>query len=363
MAATLDPEDLILNFDPAAPLTRLRDAGIEAAFAAPETLLPSPIAWPRGTRPVPEPLAPAPGETSTLARFRGYDALVITWTAAEASTLATLLSPGYPLCTWYEYRHGIDRYLPLVTGARAPFNDPDPQMQRYHHSLGLYFPCRIGEIRVLLFKSGLHLDYDGPAVPLRHLIRELAETITPRVLITTGTGGGIGRQVKLGDVFIAGTVRFDCRTQFKAEPWATARYAAADLPQGALRAIAPRLTGVNASRIPSARTRPHIFSGLTETVVTTDFFAFDDSTDHFALQGLGRACDMGDAMVANALQDFPDIKWYSIRNASEPQIQNPTHDIGQAAREAAQIYSKYGALTTAASVIATWAIIRTATGV
>ena len=363
MAATLDPEDLILNFDPAAPLTRLRDAGIEAAFAAPETLLPSPIAWPRGTRPVPEPLAPAPGETSTLARFRGYDALVITWTAAEASTLATLLSPGYPLCTWYEYRHGIDRYLPLVTGARAPFNDPDPQMQRYHHSLGLYFPCRIGEQRVLLFKSGLHLDYDGPAVPLRRLIRELAETVAPKVLITTGTGGGIGKQVKLGDVVIAGTVRFDCRSQFKAEPWAAARYPAAALPQGALRAISPRLTGVNAGRIPGARIRPHVFCGLTETVVTTDFFAFDDSTDHFRLQGLGRVCDMGDAMVADALQDFPGIKWYSIRNASEPQIQNPTHDIGQAAREAAQIYSKYGALTTAASVIATWAIIRTATGV
>lgn len=73
MAATLDPEDLILNFDPAAPSTRFRDAGIEAAFATPESLLPSPIAWPRGTRPLPESLTPAPVETRTLSPFRGYE--------------------------------------------------------------------------------------------------------------------------------------------------------------------------------------------------------------------------------------------------------------------------------------------------
>lgn len=360
MAATLDPEDLILNFDPSAPLRRFRAAGVEAAFILPQAMLPHPIPWPRGTQPIPEPLAPAPAESAALSGFHGYDALVITWTATEASALAALLTPGHPLSTWYEYRHGIGRYLPLVTGERAPFNDADWEMRRYYHSLGLYFPCRIGPARVLLFKSGLHLDYDGPALPLRRLIRELARTVAPKVLITTGTAGGIGKQVKLGDVVIAGAVRFDCRTQFRTRPWARASYRPAQLPEGALKAIAPRLTGVNAVRIPGARLRPHVYCGPSDALVTTDFFAFDDSTDHYGLQGRGRACDMGDAMVANALQDFPDIRWYSIRNASDPQIPNPSHDIAQAARQAAEIYSRYGALTTAASVIATWALIRAA---
>lgn len=362
MAATLDADDLILNFDPLAPLTRFRATGLGAAFASPETMLPSPIPWPRGMQPKPEPLSPAPAESADLSRFRGYDALVITWTAAEAATLARLLTPGYPVSAWYEYRHGISRYLPLVTGRKAPFNDNDREMQRYHHSLGLYFPCRIGAARVLLFKSGLHLDYDGPAVPVRRLIRELARAIAPKILITTGTGGGIGRQVRLGDVVIAGIVRFDCRAQFKAEPWAMASYRPCALPEGALKAITPRLTGVNASRIPGARPRPQIFSGPADAVVTTDLFAFDDSTHHYGLKGLGRVCDMGDAMVANALQDFPKIRWYSIRNASDPQIPDPNGNIAQAAREAADIYAQYGGLTTAASVIATWAVIRSATG-
>jgi hypothetical protein len=92
-------------------------------------------------------------------------------------------------------------------------------------------------------------------------------------------------------------------------------------------------------------------------VVTTDFFAFDDSTDHYKLQGLGRACEMGDAMIGSAMQDCPDVAWYAVRNASDPQIANPSGHIRTAEHEAGQIYTEWGAFTTAASVIATWAIL------
>jgi hypothetical protein len=65
-------------------------------------------------------------------------------------------------------------------------------------------------------------------------------------------------------------------------------------------------------------------------------------------------------MVATALQSVPGIAWYAIRNASDPQIPNPGDNIEQAGQEAGKIYSRYGGLTTAASIIATWAIIHTA---
>jgi hypothetical protein len=68
---------------------------------------------------------------------------------------------------------------------------------------------------------------------------------------------------------------------------------------------------------------------------------------------------MGDAMVANALQNFPSIDFYSIRNASDPQIPNPEHNITKASQQAAQIYAEYGGLTTAASVLASWAVVST----
>jgi nucleoside phosphorylase len=354
----LDVDDIILNFDPAAPHARFRTAGLELLEAA----LPRTVPWPAGTAPAAAPLAIPPAATDDLSRFKGYDAVVVTWTAAEASAMASLFTPGHPTSTWYEYRHNVATYIPLVTGPKAPFRDKQPDMARYYHSIGLYFPCTIGGLRLLLFKSGLHLDYDGPATPVQRLMTEIAEAVSPRMLITTGTGGGIGADVALGDVVIAGTVRFDCKAQFKSQPWATSVYHPSALPTGALAAITPALTQVNASKIPNARPVPQVFADSGDAIVTTDVFAFDDSTDHYKLQGLGRACDMGDAMVANAMQAFPNIAWHAIRNASDPQIPNPGKNIRTAGERAAQIYARYGGLTTAASLIATWAIIQASAG-
>src|SRR4029077_21091325 len=207
-------------------------------------------------------------------------------------------------------------------------NDRAADMARYFHSMGLYMPCTVGGARVLLFKSGLHPAYDGPATPLRKLMIEIAQTVQPKVMITTGTGGAIGADVLLGDVVVAAQTRFDCTTQFKKQPWAQASYRTSALPDAALAAITPDLTRVNASRIPGVRPQPKIWNGDQHaTVVTTELFSFDDSTDHYKLQGLGRACDMGDAMVRNAMQACPGVDWYAIRNASDPQIPNPGGDI------------------------------------
>jgi len=351
-------DDLILNYDPESPQERFRQAGLPAAMKSSTGRLPGPVPWPEGHAPTAAPLPQPPADGDDLSRFRGYDAVVVTWTAAEAAALAALLTPDFLPSLWYEYRHNVADYIPLVTGARAPFNDRAADMVRYFHSLGLYMPCTIGNARVLLFKSGLHPAYDGPATPLLKLMIEIAQTMQPEVIITTGTGGAIGADVLLGDIVVAAQTRFDCTKQFKNQPWAQTSYQTSALPAGALAAITPDLTRVNASRIPNARPEPKIWSGDQQaTVVTTDFFAFDDSTDFYKLQGLGRACDMGDAMVGHAMQSCPGVDWYAVRNASDPQIANPDGDITEANHKAGQIYAEWGAFTTAASAIASWAII------
>ena len=135
-------------------------------------------------------------------------------------------------------------------------------------------------------------------------------------------------------------------------------YKTAALPAGALAAITPDLTRVNASRVPNTRPEPKIWSGDQQaTVVTTDFFAFDDSTDFYKLQSLGRACDMGDAMVGHAMQDCPGVDWYAVRNAPDPRIPNPQGDIEAANHQAGRIYAEWVAFTTAGSGIATRAIV------
>ncbi len=355
--AKFDIDDTILNYDPEKPPTRFRDMGLAAATAAFTERLPRPVPWPHSP-PTAVPLTPAPKETDSLARFAGYDAVVMTWTAAEAAALAALFTPNHLPSTWYEYRHGVADYIPLVTGSKAPFKDSSPDMARYFHSLGLYMPCTVGDKKVLLIKSGLHLDYDGPAIPLRKLVTELAQTINPNVFITTGTGGGIGKTTALGDIVISEVVKFDCTTQFAKETWAKAQYKSSSVPTGALAAITPALLEVNASFLPGKPT-PKVWHSATDAIVTTDFFGFDDSTDHYKLQGQGRVCEMGDAMVAQALQAFPKVKWFAIRNASDPQIANADGNMEEANKSAGDIYTKYGAFTTAGSAIASWAVLST----
>ena len=154
--------------------------GLSPDMLVPGAALPRAVPWPAGAAPTPAPLAKAPATSDDLSRFKGYDAVVVTWTAAEASAMATLFTPGRPLAEWYEYRHKVASYEPLVTGSKAPFNDRSSEMARYYHSLGLYFPCTIRGQRVLLFKSGLHLDYDGPAYPVRKLMAEIAQAVAPK---------------------------------------------------------------------------------------------------------------------------------------------------------------------------------------
>ena len=117
-------DDLILNYDPEAPARRFREAGLAPALKSAAERLPAPVPWPQGHAPAAAPLPQPPAESDDLGRFRGYDAVVVTWTAAEAAALGALFTPGHMPSSWYEYRHNVAEYFPLVTGARAPFNGP-----------------------------------------------------------------------------------------------------------------------------------------------------------------------------------------------------------------------------------------------
>jgi nucleoside phosphorylase len=363
-------EDVRLNYDPEKPADRFLSALSPAAQRSTSERLPQNVPWPGTSKPTPRPLAPAPAESDDLSKFSGYDAIVVTYTSAEAAALAALFTPGHPVSSWYEYRHNIAEYIPIVTGKKAPFNSTDPTDARYYHSLGLYFPCTIGKARVLLLKSGLHMDYDleavAPVIPINKMLTEVVQTVKPKLVITTGTGGGIGADVKLGDVIVAGQALFNCNHFLAGETWAHTPYTTSAVSAKALALMTPALMKVNAAKVAAAtpiagRAEPKIWSGKTAKIVTTDVFAFDTSSNNpFHLHGLGQACDMGDAMVGQVMSQtqFKNISWYAIRNASDPQIPDSGGvTFAEADKEAGTIYRDYGAFTTAASVIASWAII------
>ena len=98
---------------------------------------------------------------------------------------------------------------------------------------------------------------------------------------------------------ISNQVRFHCTGKFKNQPWANASYNASQIPQKAINSISATLTQTNAAKLAGApagnpRENPQFIMG---TIVTTDVFAFDDSTDYYGLQGLGNCCEMDDGIV------------------------------------------------------------------
>lgn len=311
------------------------------------------VPWPTAWHPKPNRMPHAPSSHDPLPKA---DALVVTWTSGEARTMGQLFA-SQPLEDWYEYKSNVNEFIPNVTGSKAPFNDDSSYNKRYYHSLGLYCLVRLGSLSVVVLKSGLHPAYDGPAVPLVALWKQMVAQVQPKIVITTGTGGGIGADIKLGDVVLASHTRFHCTGELKDKPFANSIYPCSPLNETKLKTlITPQILQPNGNLLQTPRVPTMVYPSTPDAnVVTTDTFAFDDSTDHFKLQGLGKCCDMGDACLGLAMSEISSPPaWVSIRNASDPQIPNPNDNMTEAKREAEQIYNSYQEITTAGSVIATW---------
>jgi hypothetical protein len=343
----------IIEYDPDDPKTH---AAWTIPFSVTEEIARKnlePIPWPSGLKPTPKAAATTPDPTRPLPNC---DVLVVTWTAAEARALADILTPGFPSTNWYQYAHLFDTYLPNIRPG-APALDSK--------RLGSFFPTAIGKHRVLCFKSELHMSQDGPKLPVRSLWKQIIEETGARFVITTGTAGAIGRGVKLGDVVLSRRVRFDCQKSFRQDAFSSQSFSSTtSIPTRYLSLAQEKLFRVNAKQLPEGDQTPSLIDNPSklvpdDTVVTTDFFAFDTANNEYELQGLGAAVEMGDAVLglvcANDLNgSAPD--WLAIRNASDPQISAELAPIEQR-KQAAQIYEKFGYWTTVGSAIASWAVI------
>jgi hypothetical protein len=228
--------------------------------------------------------------------------------------------------------------------------------------LGAYWPTTIGGKKVVVFKSDSHMSQDGPKLPNIDVWMQIISEVQPKLVITTGTAGGIGRQFEVGDVVVSPIVRFDCTSKFKNEPFRSAHYSSAALKTKYF-ATAKRLFKANAGQLPKDNSRaPRIVrvapSSLASSVVTTDFFGFDTSDNHYHLQGLGDVSEMGDAvlgLVASRISDRTP-RWVAVRNVSDPQIK-AEGTLKQQAAVAAQIYKGFGRWSSVCSAIVCWALI------
>lgn len=354
-----DPIDHILDritFDPKAQMSA-------SAIHHPSQLRPVP--WPTVDGLSLEPIqvgipAPIPGPLGEV------DAVIVTWTSAEWQALTDVLGP---LAPEFPYANDYDSYLPDLT-SRSPAKDAKclARVRRVN--------CGNGKT-VLLVHSMLHLATDGVNLPLRRLIDQIIdETLCSRI-ITTGTAGGIGPDKMLGDVVLGENCRFDCKKTFATSPFAQTSYPTTGT--GFSEALPPETTmavlAANIDQLASQRTTkpgevvaPGVvmpIQVIAADIITTDFFAFDTSDDHFGLQKYDNfqagVVEMDDAVFGLVMQDravagkYVMPKWSAVRNCSDPQADMTKYATEEdAATAMGLIYRRWGYWTTVPSAIVSW---------
>lgn len=302
------------------------------------------------------------------AELPAADAVLFTWTNAEANAMAAVLTPGVWAAppshwvgpAWYEYTNQWASKFAGRSTARGPASTG--------HYIGKYMPVIVGGKRVLLFKSNFHLARDDLSLPVKDMFKQVLEQTGAKLAITTGTAGAIGDKLQLGDVVVTNTAHFKLDGSFKKAPYNGRTVTGPFTPKAtaSLNLVNSSLVKANAAilkkaSIPPKRARPRIFlpatigeTGEPAVIVTTDKFEYDDAANTFALQNLGAMVEMGDAVLGLACEELAaQVDWLAIRNASDPQM-----PAGATEAQSSDIYARYGYWTSIPSVLASWAVVR-----
>lgn len=345
-----EPEDFereIIDFDSEAPHGQAFMSFSKATGLSRFTDVP----WPAGLAPVPAQSLSA-GSSDPLPRA---DVLVVTWTVDEGHALSRVLTPGKDSRNdWLPYTHGF-----AAISKKMRKGCPALELGR----LGTWWTTTIGATSVVLFKSDSHMSQDGPQLPNVDVWKQIIHEVRPKLVLTTGTAGGIGAEFEVGDVAVSPVVHFDCISRFKAEPFAHDSYDSV-APNPLHFGVAAELFNANAPQLPSTNTRPPTIcvtpiGALAESVVTTDFFGFDTSDNHYQLEGLGHVSEMGDAVLGLVAKELGHAapRWLAVRNVSDPQIKADGLTLAQQGQLAAQIYKGFGRWSSVCSAIVCWALI------
>jgi hypothetical protein len=344
------------------------------------------LQFPAGLAPTPTELDVEPATSDPLPQA---DVLVVTWTVAEVEALADTLTPGFSRRNWYRYdRFFLERYISQIRNGAPALSA---------RRLGSYFPTRIGNKRVLCFKSELHLNQDGIAtgegtatLPVADLFRQLIAEVRPRLVITVGTAGATFDH-ELGDVMITRAAKFRLAREFRNESFNNRSYRSDFVIPTTHLSTGRELMTQHKEQLTEPAfgppTRKYQLNGQVPQIpapkkaspqfridgadfpeflpmLTTDFFEFGTSEN--GLQNEGCGVEMGDAvlgMVIDRMQEAgePAPQWLVIRNASDPQINGKLPDQprnrNMQAHWAVWYYETYGYWTSVNSAIATWAMI------
>src|SRR6476620_856737 len=223
----------IIDFDSEAPEGRAFLAFTTATGLSRFTDIP----WPSGLAPKTDKAARV-GKNGALPTA---DVLVVTWTVDEGHALSRVLTPGKD--SRNDYKPYTHNFAKISKNMRA--GCPARNAKR----LGAYWTGIIGGKKVVFFKSDSHMSQDGPKLPNIDVWKQIIAEVKPKLVLTTGTAGGIGIEFEVGDVVVSPIVRFDCTAKFKKEPFHDADFSSKAPQQGHF-AKAKELFAANSGQLP-----------------------------------------------------------------------------------------------------------------
>jgi nucleoside phosphorylase len=319
--------------------------------------------------PVPIPINPKPDDSLPQA-----DVIAMMDTAAEWEAMADVLTPGHPGTTWYPYAKNFAQDFKPLIGPSGPSLESN--------RLGSYFLTQINGLRVLVYKTELHMHEDAKklpdgsySLPIKNMFQQMIADAGPRVFLTTGTSGGVYCSMSLGDVAVSRAAMFFCKKDFDNAPFNHKTFSSQwTIPQ-TYKAEAVKLMQGYAGNLVSQKSQPPAsqcacspathptqiyYDGQDaipafHPILTTDFFEFGTSTNQLNLQGM--AVEMDDATLGLACSELKSPpQWACIRNLSDPTINGNLTD-SQQGNCAEFYYTKFGYWTTVMSAITTWSVI------
>jgi nucleoside phosphorylase len=327
------------------------------------------VPFPSGLAPAPIAINPKPDDSLPQA-----DVIAMMDTAAEAEAMSDVLTPGHSYTTWYPYtKNFVKDFEPLI----GP-NGPSLKSKR----LGSYFLTQINGLRVLVYKTELHMHEDAKklpdgsySLPIVDMFKQMIGDSTPRIFLTTGTSGGVYCSMSLGDVAVSRAAMFFCKKDFDNAPfnhktftsqWSvpdTYKTEAVKLMQGYAGNLASQTShppATNCGCSPTTHPTQIYYDGQGQIaafhpILTTDFFEYGTSTNRLDLQGM--AVEMDDATLGLACSQLESPpQWACIRNLSDPTINGALSESVQG-NCAEYFYTKFGYWTTVMSAITTWSVI------
>jgi Phosphorylase superfamily len=355
------------------------------------------ISWPDGLGPTPKPFADhAPGSVISGPLSEQCDVLVLLYTTFEIQALLDVFTnnPAWTAArqkSWYGYAHNFDKFKSIIQGI-----DDDTALK--DGLFGYVFPLMVGETRVVLYKTELHPKTNGTGLPFIPVIQQLVSELQPKLVISTGTAGGIGSHIQCGDVVITDAARLHCKLNYPKYPaidtlsknntqltntvtvndkyvaYAAQNFTKLSLP-GLAKCYAEFATRQGYSFLKKNSSAPSIYvKGVNPVpgpqpmdIVSADYLTVDDNNDSEGLQSLGTMNDTDDAFAFYAINQLSGTKtnWLSIRNASEPQVDvpkfppgtSPTQVVDKLKTLAGAIYGVYQYCTTLNSAFACWGVI------